>query len=173
MVAISLYRGNLHRVSDVPRRWFMPTPQISLKDFRILLSRRNRALSQHRSSTTAATSSNPNPNPNPSPYPNSNSEEKNGAWKDVPDASNHETGANSEKVAADWGEGPSGDTKEKEEKPNLDGALVKPIDGSDSLPAPNKSNEPEPGSDPVDHGAKPQDVERQKVDELADPNSEV
>ncbi|GAU21045.1 hypothetical protein TSUD_132570 [Trifolium subterraneum] len=61
MVAISLYRGNLHRSPDVPRRWLMPNPKISLKDFKSLLARRSKALS----STT--TSSNPNPNPNPNP----------------------------------------------------------------------------------------------------------
>ncbi|XP_039040322.1 uncharacterized protein LOC120178578 isoform X2 [Hibiscus syriacus] len=44
MVAISLYRGNLHRAPDVPRRWLMPTPKISLKDFKSLLHRRNKAL---------------------------------------------------------------------------------------------------------------------------------
>ncbi|PSR96662.1 Protein like [Actinidia chinensis var. chinensis] len=58
MVAISLYRGNLHRVPDVPRRWLMPAPKISLKDFRILLNLRSRALSRLHSSTT---SSYPNP----------------------------------------------------------------------------------------------------------------
>nr|DAD40628.1 TPA_asm: hypothetical protein HUJ06_014951 [Nelumbo nucifera] len=62
MVVISLYRGNLHRVPDVPRRWLMPIPRISLKDFRILLRKREKALSRI-SSTTAPTSSNPNPNP--------------------------------------------------------------------------------------------------------------
>nr|DAD32735.1 TPA_asm: hypothetical protein HUJ06_011586 [Nelumbo nucifera] len=62
MVAISLYRGNLHRVPDVPRRWLMPIPRISLKDFKILLRKQEKALSRI-SSTTAPTSSNPNPNP--------------------------------------------------------------------------------------------------------------
>lgn len=57
MVAISLYRGNLHRVPDVPRQWLMPNPKISVKDFKSLLSRRNRALSCLRS---------------PNPIPNSN-----------------------------------------------------------------------------------------------------
>nr|DAD23588.1 TPA_asm: hypothetical protein HUJ06_025051 [Nelumbo nucifera] len=61
MVAISLYRGNLHRVPDVPRRWLMPIPRISLKDFRILLCKWEKAQSRI-SSTTAPTSSNPNPN---------------------------------------------------------------------------------------------------------------
>ena len=57
MVAISLYRGNLHRVPDVPRRWLMPANRISLKDFRSLLSRRSAALS--RLCSDAGTSSNP------------------------------------------------------------------------------------------------------------------
>ncbi|CAJ1975228.1 unnamed protein product [Sphenostylis stenocarpa] len=57
MVAISLYRGNLHRVPEVPRRWPMPAPKISLKDFKYLLARRSKALSRLRAS-------NPDPNPN-------------------------------------------------------------------------------------------------------------
>ncbi|XP_057443041.1 uncharacterized protein LOC130734577 isoform X2 [Lotus japonicus] len=61
MVAISLYRGNLHRVPDVPRRWLMPNPKISIKNFKSLLDRRSKALSRHHHPTT----SNPNPNPNP------------------------------------------------------------------------------------------------------------
>ncbi|XP_022768042.1 uncharacterized protein LOC111312229 [Durio zibethinus] len=72
MVAISLYRGNLHRAPDIPRRWLMPTPKISLKDFKTLLHCRNKALSRLRSSSS---SSNPNPNPDlkpqvQSPMPN-------------------------------------------------------------------------------------------------------
>lgn len=63
MVAISLYRGNLHRVPDVPRRWLMPTRKISLKDFKSLLHRRSQALTRLRSSTNGiATTSNHNPN---------------------------------------------------------------------------------------------------------------
>ncbi|KAK3031744.1 hypothetical protein RJ639_036624 [Escallonia herrerae] len=62
MVAISLYRGNLHRVPDVPRQWPMPAPKISLK---VLLHCRSRALSRlHPAADTVATTSN-NPNPNP------------------------------------------------------------------------------------------------------------
>ncbi|XAR65431.1 hypothetical protein NMG60_11009560 [Bertholletia excelsa] len=65
MVAISLYRGNLHRVPDVPRRWLMPTPKISLKDFRVLLHRRSRALARlsRSTATTIASTSNPEPLP--------------------------------------------------------------------------------------------------------------
>ena len=62
MVAISLYRGNLHRVPDVPRRWLMPTPKLSLKDFKSLLHRRSKALSRLRSTT-------PDPDPNSSQNP--------------------------------------------------------------------------------------------------------
>ncbi|KAI4329584.1 hypothetical protein MLD38_027955 [Melastoma candidum] len=53
MVAISLYRGNLHRVPDVPRRWLIPDRSLSMKSFKSLLNRRSRALSLV-----------PNPNPN-------------------------------------------------------------------------------------------------------------
>ncbi|KAK4266725.1 hypothetical protein QN277_023611 [Acacia crassicarpa] len=62
MVAISLYIGNLHRVPDVPHRWLLPSPKISLKDFKFLLLRRSKALSRLRTATSS--SSNPNPNPN-------------------------------------------------------------------------------------------------------------
>ncbi|CAI0540458.1 unnamed protein product [Linum tenue] len=65
MVAISLYRGNLHRVPDAPRRWLMPSRNLSLRDFKSLLNRRSRALSHLRSPSTvlvaAGTTSNPNP----------------------------------------------------------------------------------------------------------------
>lgn len=45
MVAISLYRGNLHRVpTEIPRRLQLPTRKISPKDFKTLLNRRNKAL---------------------------------------------------------------------------------------------------------------------------------
>lgn len=69
MVAISLYRGNLHRVPEGPRRFLSPSPKISLKNFRHLLRRRSSALYRR---------SNPNPNhphansihiPNPTPLP--------------------------------------------------------------------------------------------------------
>ncbi|XP_062116365.1 uncharacterized protein LOC133830407 [Humulus lupulus] len=180
MVAISLYRGNLHRVPDVPRRWLMPTPQISLKEFRLLLSRRSKALSRLHSSTTTATttttnatdtSSNPNPNPSPDPNPNLVSDQQNGASNEAPDDSRPDAQVNVEKVPVDWGEGPSGESK-VEENPNLNGSSGKPIDGTDSLPGP-KSNEPEGGCDPADDGAKSQEMQDQKVEEIAEPNSET
>ncbi|KFK34089.1 hypothetical protein AALP_AA5G100800 [Arabis alpina] len=46
MVAISMYRGNLHKVPDVPRRWRMPEHNLSFKEFKSLLHRRKRALSR-------------------------------------------------------------------------------------------------------------------------------
>ncbi|KAL6524376.1 hypothetical protein OROHE_016047 [Orobanche hederae] len=74
MVAMSLYKGNLHKVPNVPRRWPPPTPKISLKDFKILLHRRARALSRFRfaadASIDVATSSSPSSSPSPSRSPN-------------------------------------------------------------------------------------------------------
>ncbi|KAG0474061.1 hypothetical protein HPP92_015918 [Vanilla planifolia] len=46
MVAISLYRGNLHRVPDIPRRWPMPKRAISLRQFRRLLYKRTLIMSR-------------------------------------------------------------------------------------------------------------------------------
>ncbi|XP_010923338.1 uncharacterized protein [Elaeis guineensis] len=46
MVVLSLYRGNLHRVPDVPRRWPMPPPAISLHHFKLLIGKRSLALSR-------------------------------------------------------------------------------------------------------------------------------
>ncbi|XP_024976132.1 uncharacterized protein LOC112514055 [Cynara cardunculus var. scolymus] len=90
MVAISLYRGKLHRSPDVPRQWLMPTPKISLKDFKTLLHRRSRALSRLQATTT------PNPNPNP----NLNSVEDNNSGGRVPTESD---GPGVEDVAKDEG----------------------------------------------------------------------
>ncbi|KAI3961755.1 hypothetical protein MKW92_051574 [Papaver armeniacum] len=70
MVAISLYRGNLHKAPDAPRKWLMPRRNISLKDFRILSQKRDKILSSIVASTkvtsapTTAIVSVPNPNPN-------------------------------------------------------------------------------------------------------------
>ncbi|GLT25865.1 hypothetical protein SLA2020_009670 [Shorea laevis] len=75
MVAISLYRGNLHRAPDVPRRWLMPTRNISLKDFKILLQRRNKALSRLHSAASS--------NPNPDSVPQIETHVVDGSTKDV------------------------------------------------------------------------------------------
>ncbi|CAI9757459.1 unnamed protein product [Fraxinus pennsylvanica] len=70
MVAISLYKGNLHKISDVPHRWPMPDRKLSLRDFKILRRRRLNALSLLQSASTPAadiaTTSNPNPEIGPS-----------------------------------------------------------------------------------------------------------
>lgn len=83
MVALSLYKGNLHRVPEAPRRWLLPTPKISLKDFRILLRRRSRALSRLLTTTTppdavtaATTTTTTTYNPNPKTESNSNSQDE-------------------------------------------------------------------------------------------------
>ena len=46
MVAISVYRGNLHRVSDAPRRWEMPPRAITLDQFRVLTRKRDEVLAR-------------------------------------------------------------------------------------------------------------------------------
>ncbi|KAF3322045.1 hypothetical protein FCM35_KLT13186 [Carex littledalei] len=46
MVAIALYRGNLHRVPNTPRRWPPPSRSLSSSQFRSLLRRRSLALSR-------------------------------------------------------------------------------------------------------------------------------
>ncbi|KAM3374671.1 hypothetical protein P3S68_013385 [Capsicum galapagoense] len=70
MVALSLYKGNLHRVPETPpRQWLMPTPKISLKNFKILLRRRSRALARLQPPPPSTT----NPNPNPETDPKSKS----------------------------------------------------------------------------------------------------
>ncbi|PSR95838.1 Sal-like protein [Actinidia chinensis var. chinensis] len=158
MVAISLYRGNLHRVPDVPRRWLMPTPKISLKDFRILLNRRSRALSRLHSSTT---SSNPNRNPD--------EEEEKEEERENNDFPNNDSvpppQSDQPKITTTHPEGEEGDLKEGgicEEEANdrrgSDGGdgPAKLVDGSDA----SKDAEPEvPQSDanPVDANADLQD----------------
>ncbi|TKY73440.1 hypothetical protein E2542_SST02192 [Spatholobus suberectus] len=106
MVAISLYRGNLHRVPDVPRRWPMPAPKISLKDFKSLLARRSKALSRLHAS-----------NPNPTPL-------SNGSHPEPPN------------VTVTNGEGPSTVSQEDEDRKEPPLVAVssakKPLGGSDS-----------------------------------------
>lgn len=58
MGALFLYRGNLHRVADIPRRFPMPPRAISLNQFRRLLRKRNLTITQF-------LSRNPNAKPNP------------------------------------------------------------------------------------------------------------
>ncbi|KAH7528532.1 hypothetical protein FEM48_Zijuj05G0082100 [Ziziphus jujuba var. spinosa] len=178
MVAISLYRGNLHRVPDVPRRWLMPNPQISLKDFRVLLTRRSRALSRIRSSSSSAapstatittTISNPNPNPNPidtNSVPNQLSE----APKEESNASRPEAPLGDEKLIADCGEGPSVENKDRNGVVEFDGFPTEPVNGSVSLPDP-KPDVAERASDPVEGGSNSRGVPVEKVDEL--PNSKL
>ena len=159
MVAISLYRGNLHRVPDLPRRWLMPTPKISLKDFKSLLSRRSIALSRHRS-TFAATSSNPNPNFVPDQLSEATKEEN----------LNRETKVKveepPEKIVADCEAGTSGEAKDQRQP---EGAGFNRPDLSLAL----KPDLPEKGFDAVEVGADSLAVKVEKADQLENPNSEV
>lgn len=175
MVAISLYRGNLHRVPDVQRRWQMPTPQISLKDFRLLLARRAKALSRLRSSittTTTTTDAIPSSNPNSNPHSNSNynanldlvpTQQHSNAITIEEERSNVSRPEEAKKAVADFKE-------ENNLKPSDGGWFsAKPVDGSDSLP-----DLPE-GPAKVDGGANAnsQAVQFQKIDESTNPNTEV
>lgn len=71
MVAISLYRGKLHRVPDVPRRWLIPRPRISVKEFRGLLRRRSNAFSLLKVGEALASTSAPSTVYNGNPPPRS------------------------------------------------------------------------------------------------------
>ncbi|XP_058194806.1 uncharacterized protein LOC131311384 [Rhododendron vialii] len=134
MVAISLYRGNLHRVPNVQRKWLIPTPTISLKDFRILLNRRSRALARLHSPTPS--------NPNPSVK----NEEENLIGNDFqhpphpdPPKIDATTSRRGEELAV---------KEEVNEQDGLDGsgASVKPVDGCDA----SRDGKPESGTNSVD-----------------------
>ena len=159
MVAISLYRGNLHRVPDVPRRWLMPTPKLSLKDFKSLLHRRSKALSRLRSST-------PDPDPNPNPDPNQQAE----APKENPVLVEPKL---EEEKAGDCEEAPP-KNEENDQRGTGDGGdcSVKPVvvvDAPDLKPEKNDSGAV--GAD-VDGEALPAETKRADL-AIANPNSEV
>lgn len=159
MVAISLYRGNLHRVPDVPRRWLMPTPKLSLKDFKSLLHRRSKALSRLRSST-------PDPDPNPNPDPNQQAE----APKENPVLVEPKL---EEEKAGDCEEAPP-KNEENDQRGTGDGGdcSVKPVvvvDAPDLKPEKNDSGAV--GAD-VDGEALPAETKPADL-AIANPNSEV
>ncbi|KAK7411498.1 hypothetical protein VNO78_02932 [Psophocarpus tetragonolobus] len=147
MVAISLYRGNLHRVPDVPRRWPMPAPKITLKDFKTLLARRSKALSRLQAS-------NPNRNPNPNPL-------SNGSQPQPPPTV-------IVTVTVNHGEGPSTVPQEhhnRKEPPLV--AVSKPLGGSDS-PVDVKIKVEDLGKKPPDAVAASTEKQTQTVTENAD-----
>lgn len=61
MVAMSVYRGKLHKVPDVPRKWVIPTPSISPKQFKLLLRRRSKALALHQNDIIIINNNNEQP----------------------------------------------------------------------------------------------------------------
>lgn len=135
MVAISLYRGNLHRVPDIPRRWLMPNPQISPKNFKSLLLRRSKALSLLPS--TASDDNRPNPNSNSLSKP-----------KIEPSFDNvSPLGIQSEALKViDNGEGPSGKDQVHQES-------KKPVDDGPGSLVDSKTDLPGKASEPVDGAA--------------------
>lgn len=166
MVAISLYRGNLHRVPDVPRRWLMPSHNISFRDFKSLLQRRSKALSRLLATTSSSpakvsTSPNPNLNSNSSIRPDAEGPRNNGSAPDVP--------LETERVSV-GGERPSADVKERKKSDVADDCMAKSADGFDSVnglrPCFN-----EQGSDSVENGGAHAKDENPAV--LENPNKEV
>ncbi|KAF7838398.1 myb proto-oncogene protein [Senna tora] len=147
MVAISIYRGNLHRVPDVPRRWLMPNPQISFKDFKLLTLRRSKALSRLRASTTTS-SSNPNPSSLSKPP------------IELPTAN---------VKVIDNGEGPSRKDEVHIASELVRGSSKKPLDGPDSF-VDSKTDLRGKASEPVNGGATENQIEpvRDKGDLLSD-----
>ncbi|CAK9330161.1 unnamed protein product [Citrullus colocynthis] len=165
MVAISLYRGNLHRVPDVPRRWLMPTHNISIKDFRSLLQRRSKALSRLRATTSSclaklSTSPNPNSNSNSSIKPDGDRPTNNGSVPEVP--------LETQRVSV-GGETPAL-VKERKKLDIGDNCMEKSADGFDSLRGPRPCFT-EQGSNPVEYGGAHVKDENPAV--LENPNKEA
>lgn len=168
MVAISLYRGNLHRVPDIPRRWLMPTHNISIKDFKSLLHRRSKALSRLRtptSSSPAKLSTSPNPNPNP----NTNSLIKSDGDGPRNNGSAPEVPLETHRVSV-GGERPSALVKERKKSDIGDNCIGKSGDGFDSFNG-RKPCFAEQGSNPVENGGAHAKDKNPAV--LENPNTEV
>ncbi|KAF8399376.1 hypothetical protein HHK36_015241 [Tetracentron sinense] len=178
MVAISLYRGNLHRVPDVPRRWLMPTRRISLKDFRFLLNKRAKALSRLRSSAAdaaTATTSNPNPNPNPNSKQQEEGVGDNGCSKQNYNQTTEAPQPQSKPAkVSDSEEAPSkhqtdGDVKDQN---RADCEFPREIDESVSSPG-RKSVVPDSGCGPKDGGDVSQALQAENPVVLAEPTLEI
>lgn len=166
MVAISLYRGNLHRVPDVPRRWLMPTHNISIRDFKSLLQRRSKALSRILAPSSPApakgsTSTNPNRNSNSVVKPDGEGPRSNGSAPEAP--------LEIERVGV-GGERSSGDSKERKKSDIGDDCTGKSADGFHSVNG-SRPCFTEQGSDPVENGGTHAKDENPAV--LENPNKEV
>ncbi|KAK4257133.1 hypothetical protein QN277_006762 [Acacia crassicarpa] len=144
MVAISLYRGNLHRVPDVPRRWLMPAPKISLRQFKSLVARRSKAHSR-RLADEAFASTTTLSIPNPGSLSNGQNE--------VPiiDKPSIAIQPESEKVS-DNGAGHSREGEDHKEPELCNGSVKKAIDEPDSF-ADAKTDAVEKASEPFDGDA--------------------
>lgn len=161
MVAISLYRGKLHKAPDVPRKWKMPPQKMSLKEFRTLLERRNKAL---------ARISNPNPGPNSqdaeAPKENHDARVELEPPKLEPDtAAEDREEKEEEEGLKNCGGSESGEVKKGKEPVAAD-CLMKEGGGCDSPPA-------EKVSGGKDDGKSLQPSMIAKHDELGQPDAEV
>lgn len=152
MVAISLYRGNLHRVPDVPRRWLMPSPKITIRDFKSLLHRRSKAMSRLQSITSKH-------------YPNPSSEPK--EQNEAPKENAPSIGPQFKvEKFGDCGEGPSGEEKDEKDQ--------RRSGGEGDWPAKVVEPLPEEAPSAGDAGANNQALPAQtKPADTATPNLEV
>ncbi|KAG7023169.1 hypothetical protein SDJN02_14194 [Cucurbita argyrosperma subsp. argyrosperma] len=166
MVAISLYRGNLHRVPDVPRRWLMPIHNISIRDFKSLLHRRSKALSRlfataSSSPAKVSTSPNSNPNSNSSIKPDGEGLRNNASAPEVP--------LETERVSV-GDERPSPHIKKRKKSDIGDDCLGKSAEGFDCVNGPRPCFA-EQGSDPVENSGAHSNQENHAV--LENPNEEA
>lgn len=141
-MAISLYRGNLHSVADIPRRWLMPAPKISPRDFKTLSHRRSKALCRLRSTTTTTTS-----NPNSNHYEKAPIEPKLEAVEEEIVANNNGKEAEQAEDCKGGGDGGASSSREDEKDDGgLEGAdfSMKPADDAvNGDPNPNNLQKPD------------------------------
>ncbi|KAF7841576.1 tRNA dimethylallyltransferase 2 [Senna tora] len=117
----------MHRVPNVPRRWQMPIPKITLKQFRFLLARRSKALSRLRPHAATTT---PSSNPNPRSPSNGQNQIPKTDKLSLPIVQSRPVKVGN----GNNGEGPSSrEAKDHKESKLVDVSMKKPVDRSDSL----------------------------------------
>ncbi|XP_077212877.1 uncharacterized protein LOC143847992 isoform X1 [Tasmannia lanceolata] len=141
MVAISLYRGNLHRVPDLPRRWLMPNPGITLRDFRRLVGKRAKALSLLSTTITKQEEEGVGDNESSKPQITSNKDNENVLEENLP-----------QKITEDESE----DRLRTNDNDALEDPKVNDV-------SPSKPAEPDTGNDREDRGATATNAQEEKV----------
>ncbi|RID58414.1 hypothetical protein BRARA_F01718 [Brassica rapa] len=153
MVAISMYRGNLHKVPDVPRRWTMPDRNLSFKDFKSLLHRRKRALSRL----------SPNSNPNPNPSHNVKSEQATDRKDAIP--SERPGSSGKQKLVEVKREEVSGNQVREEDNVRIEGARAGGSGGGDGVMELLSNNETDnlPHEEAANHKAEAKETAEEVV----------